>query len=74
VSSEADSLEARLTEGFARVHELERTVLRLQREGDELLARGGDPSEVTAVAAERRAAEMELAALRRRLEQTRETG
>jgi hypothetical protein len=70
VTREAD-LEARLTAGFARVHELERTVLRLQRESDDLLARGGEPAEVTAVAAERRAAEMELAALRRRLEQDR---
>lgn len=71
MTQEAD-LEARLTEGFARVHELERTVLRLQRESDDLLARGGEPSEVAAVAAERRAAEMELAALRRRLEQDRD--
>jgi hypothetical protein len=70
VTREAD-LEARLTEGFARVHELERTVLRLQRESDDLLARGSESSKVIAVAAERRAAEMELAALRRRLEQDR---
>jgi hypothetical protein len=72
VSSEARDLEARLTDGYARVHELERTALRLARECDDLLARGAAPADVSGAMSKRRAVEMELAALRRRLERCRE--
>lgn len=66
--------EAQLTEGYARVHELELSALRLQRQCDELLARDAEPSEVSASLAERRSVEMELVALRRQLERYRLAG
>lgn len=66
--------EAQLTEGYAHAHELERTVLRLERECDELLADAARPERLRAALAERRAIESELAALRRRLAEYREVG
>ena len=66
-------LEGWLTDGYARVHELERSALSLQRRCDELLARGAEPAEVSACLAKRRAVELELEALRRRLEQHRDS-
>jgi hypothetical protein len=60
--------EAQLTAGYARVHQLELEALRLERAGDDLLARGGTPAQISATLAERRAVSDELGALRRRLD------
>jgi hypothetical protein len=65
------SLEARLTEGYARVHQLEREALRLERASDRLLADGGTPAQISATLTERRAIERELEALRRQLDASR---
>lgn len=66
--------EAQLTRGYARAHELERSVLRLERECDELLERAAQPEQLRATLAERRGIESELAALRRRLAEYRQVG
>ena len=71
---ETSAREAALTAGYARVHQLELEALRLQRVGDDLLARGGTPAETHATLAERRAVASELAALRRRLGSHRSAG
>jgi hypothetical protein len=71
---EASTLEAQLTAGYARVHQLELEALRLERAGDDLLARGGTPAEISATLAQRRAVANELAALRRRLDSRRDAG
>lgn len=60
--------ETQLTAGYARVHQLELEALRLERVGDDLLARGGTPAEISATLAERRAVSNELGALRRQLD------
>jgi hypothetical protein len=71
---EKSAREADLTAGYARVHKLELEALRLQRVGDDLLARGGTPAETRAALAERHAVASELAALRRRLDSHRNAG
>jgi hypothetical protein len=74
VSGGRGHLEARLTEGYAQAHALERAALRIQRQCDELLARDGDPRDLSAALIRRQGIETELAALRRRLAEDRAVG
>jgi hypothetical protein len=67
------SLEERLTEGYAEAHLLERRVLQLDRRTTVLLEGGASGEVVRAVVTERRRVRLELAALRRRLKQLRAT-
>jgi hypothetical protein len=71
---ETSAREAELTAGYARVHQLELELIRLERLGDDLLARGGTPAQISATLAERRAVANEFGALRRQLDSHRNVG
>ena len=64
--------EERLTEGYARAHELERQAIQLERQSTGMLARGATPEQVHEVLQKHRAVERDLVALRRRLSLLRE--